>query len=248
MLHTLSSGHNFRSGKEKKTVNGAETEIDERPHYFALRLKKSAIDFYLTFLEGTRKSYHETVKAFRQHYNEKPIILRWRLSRRVQQPSEKLTDFLSDLQTLALKAYPQESNEVGKHLILRGFLESIENSQVRLDMRKNLSDAYKTLDNALDRALRIEAVTRIEEEDNEPRVSSSSRTRTLTLDNPCNKTKEATKEVLGKWSAECEALRYNLKAAAARNAEQEPTIEVLKQELANLKVKTAKMGKAIEKK
>ena len=35
-------------------------------------------------------------------------------------------------------------------------------------------------------------------------------------------------------------------AAAARNAEQELSIEVLKQELANLKVKAAKKGKAIE--
>ena len=63
------------------------------------------------------------------------------------------------------------------------------------------------------------------------------------LDNYCNKTKEATKEVLGKLSAECEALRDNLKAAAAaRNAEQQQFIEVLKQELADLKVKVAKKG------
>ena len=41
------------------------------------------------------------------------------------------------------------------------------------------------------------------------------------VDNYCNKTKEATKKVLGKRSAECEALRDNLEAAAARKAEQE---------------------------
>ena len=56
----------------------------------------------------------------------------------------------------------------------------------------------------------------------------------------------ATKEVLGKWSAECEALRGNLKAAAARNAEQKQSNEVLKQELADLEVKVAKKGKTIE--
>ena len=157
--------------QRKETVNGAETEIDEQPHYFALRLQKSAIDFYRTLSEDTRKSYDETVKAFRQHYNEKPVVLRGRLARRVQQPGEKLTDFLGDLQTLALKAYPEESNEIREHLILRGFFEGIENSQVRLDLRKNLGDADMTLDKALERALHIEAVTRIEEEDNEPRVS-----------------------------------------------------------------------------
>ena len=67
------------------------------------------------------------------------------------------------------------------------------------------------------------------------------------LDNHCNKTKEATKDVLGKWIAECEALRNNLKAAAAKNADQEQSIEVLKQELAVLKVNAAKKGEAIEK-
>ena len=66
------------------------------------------------------------------------------------------------------------------------------------------------------------------------------------LDNYCNKTKEATKEVVGKWRAKCEALRDNLKAAAARNAEQDKSIEIFKQELANLKVKAAKKGEAIE--
>ena len=67
------------------------------------------------------------------------------------------------------------------------------------------------------------------------------------LDNHGNKTKEATKETLGKWSSVCEALRDNLKTAAARNAEQENSIEVLKQELADLKVKAAKNDEAIKK-
>ena len=66
------------------------------------------------------------------------------------------------------------------------------------------------------------------------------------LDNYCNKTKEAKKEVLGKCSAVCEALRDNLKAAAARKAKQEQSIEVLKQELADLNVRAAKKGQSIE--
>ena len=56
--------------QRKETVNGAETEIDERPHYFAIRVQNRAIDFYRTLSEDTRKSYDETVKAFRQHYND----------------------------------------------------------------------------------------------------------------------------------------------------------------------------------
>ena len=67
------------------------------------------------------------------------------------------------------------------------------------------------------------------------------------LYNQCNKTKDASNEVLGKWSAGCEALQDKLKAAAARNAEQKQSTEVLKQQLANLKVKAAKKDEAIDK-
>ena len=98
--------------QRKERVNGAETEIDERLLYFALRLQKSAIDFYRTLSVDTRKSYDETVKAFRQHYNEKPLVFRGRLARRVQQPGETKTDVLGDLQTLAWKACPHESNKI----------------------------------------------------------------------------------------------------------------------------------------
>ena len=83
--------------QRKETVNGAETETDERPHCFALRLQKSAIDFHRTLSEDTRKSYNETVMGFKQRYNEKPVVFRARLARRVQQPGGKLTDFLGDL-------------------------------------------------------------------------------------------------------------------------------------------------------
>ena len=53
---------------------------------------------------------------------------------------------------------------------------------------------------------------------------------------------------MGKLSAECGALRDNLKAAAARNAEQEQSIDLLKQELADRKVNTdKKKSEALEK-
>ena len=159
--------------------NGAKNKIDEQPHYFELWLQTLAIDFYRTLLEDNRKSFNETVKAFRQHYNEKFVVFRGRLARKVQQPGEKLTNFLGELQILAMRAYPQESNKIKEHLILRGILERIENSQVRIDLKINLGEADMTLDKALERALDTEAVTRIEEEDNEPRGLPSNRMKTL---------------------------------------------------------------------
>ena len=75
-----------------------------------------------------RDSYDETVKAFRNHYSEKPIVFRGRLARRVRHPGEKLKDFLGDLKHLAHKAYPEESQDIRGHLVLRGFLEGKHHS------------------------------------------------------------------------------------------------------------------------
>ena len=85
-----------------------------------------------------RDSYDETVKAFQNHYSEKLVVFRGRLLRRFQHQGEKLTDFLGDLKHLAHKAYPEESQDIRDHLVLRGFLEGIHHSQVRLDIRKNV--------------------------------------------------------------------------------------------------------------
>ena len=111
-----------------------------------------------------RDSYDETVKAFRNHYSEKPVVFRGRLARRVRHPGEKLTDFLGDLKHLNHKLYPKESQDFRDHVVLRGFLEGIDHSQVRLDLRKSLEDKDMTVDKALERALHLEAVTRKEEE------------------------------------------------------------------------------------
>ena len=114
--------------------------------YFALRLQQSAIEFCRTLPQIVRDSYDETVKAFRNHYSEKPVVFPGRPARRVQHPGEKLTHFLGDLKHLAHKAYPEESQDIRDHLELRGFLEGIHHSQVRLDLRKTLEDKDMNVD------------------------------------------------------------------------------------------------------
>ena len=157
---------------EPASSSGTAWEIDERPHYFALRLQKSAIEFYRTIPQNVRDSYDETVKGFRNHYSEKPIVFRGRLARRVQHPGEKLTDFLGDLKHLAHQAYTEESQDIRDYLVVRGFLEGIHPSQVELDLRKTLEDKDMTVDKALERALQLEAVTRIEEEEQVPQIAA----------------------------------------------------------------------------
>ena len=157
--------------KWKRTAGDPAREVDERPNYFALRLQKSAVEFYRTLPQATRENYDECVKAFRGHYSKKPVVVRGRLARRVLQPGEKLTDFLGDLKQLALKAYPTDSQDIRDHLVLGGFLEGINHSQVRLDLRKQIGDKDMKFETVLERALHLEAVTRIEEEEQTPKVA-----------------------------------------------------------------------------
>ena len=151
---------------------GAARKLDEWPHYFALRLQKSAIEFHRILPQNVRDSYEETVKVFQNHYSEKLVVFRKRLARRVQLPGETLTDFLGDLKHLAHKAYPEESQDIQDHLVLRGFLQGIHHSQVRLALRKTLEDRDVIVDKALLRALHLEAVTRIEEKEHVPQIAA----------------------------------------------------------------------------
>ena len=61
-----------------------------------------------------------------------------------------------------MKAYPTESQDIRDHLVLRGFLEGINHSKVRLDLRKRIGDKDRKIETVLEQALHIEAVTRIE--------------------------------------------------------------------------------------
>ena len=46
--------------KWKRSEGDPAREVDQRPHYFALRLQKSAIKFYRTLLQATREKYDES--------------------------------------------------------------------------------------------------------------------------------------------------------------------------------------------
>ena len=144
---------NLRNWVRTETCEGNDVQIDDRPHYFALRLQKSAIDFNRTLTDSHKASYDELLKAFRTHYTEKPVVFPGRLARRTQSPGEKLTDFLGKLQGLAMKAFPGESKKIRDHLVVRGFLEGIRNSQVRLDLRKTIGDAEMNIERILEMAL-----------------------------------------------------------------------------------------------
>ena len=89
------------------------------------------------------------------------MVFRGRLAKRVQQPGEKLTDFLGEFLKLALKAYPADSEDVREHMVVRGFLGGTCNTQVRLDLGKTLPKIEKKAQTLQEEMLHWEAVTRI---------------------------------------------------------------------------------------
>ena len=78
-------------------------------------------------------------------------------------------------------AYPTESQDIRDHLVLRGLLARINLIRVRLDLRKQIGDKDMTIKTVLERALHLEAVTRIEEEEQTPNVEFIRREETKDL-------------------------------------------------------------------
>ena len=109
-----------------------------RSHYFALRLQKSAIEFYQTLSEATRNSYAETVTAFQWQHSEKLVVFRRRQARRVQQSKEKLTNFLRNFLEAVIKMrkknkpYGRIKAEIRKDLVNRLVQQmSVEENKAR---------------------------------------------------------------------------------------------------------------------
>ena len=98
------------------------------------------------------------------------MVFRGQLARRTQSLGGN-NRFSRRLTGLSDEGLPGESKEIRDHLVVRGFLEGIRDSQVRLDLRKTIGDAEMNIEHILEMALHLEAVTRIEEEEKEPRVA-----------------------------------------------------------------------------
>ena len=78
---------------------------DNRPHYFALRLKENALHFYTTLSFEQQTNFDLLIEAFRQNYTTNGDFLKARLKAAKQQPKQDIAAFLCDVRTLARRAY-----------------------------------------------------------------------------------------------------------------------------------------------
>ena len=97
---------------------------DNRPQYFALRLRDNALHFYTTLSPEQQNDFDLLVDAFRQNYTTNVDILNARLKAAKQQPSQDIATFLCDIRTLARRAYRAHPHLIDQ-IVLTSFIEGL---------------------------------------------------------------------------------------------------------------------------
>ena len=108
---------------------------DNRPHYFALRLKENALHFYITLSFEQQKNFALLIEAFRQNYTTNGDILKARLKAAKQQPKKYIAAFLCDVRTLARGAY-RDFPEMIDPMVLTTSVEGLSDKTLRWELRK----------------------------------------------------------------------------------------------------------------
>ena len=108
---------------------------DNRPHYFALRLRENALHFFTTLSPAQQTNFDLLVDAFRQNYTTNGDILKARLKAAKQQPTQDISAFLCDVRTLARRAY-RDTPDMIDPMVLTCFIEGLSDKTLRWELRK----------------------------------------------------------------------------------------------------------------
>ena len=119
------------------TLSGWQTATtDNRPNYFALRLKGNALHFYTTLTVAQQQNFDQLVAAFRTTYTTNVEVLKAKLKAARQQPNQTIAAFLCDVRTQARRVYRgQPLTE--EQMVLTSFIEGLHDAQLRWELRKS---------------------------------------------------------------------------------------------------------------
>ena len=131
---------------------------DNRPQYFALRLRGNALHFYTTLSAAQQTDFNLLVDAFRQNYTTNVDILKARLKAARQQPNQDISAFLCDIRTIARRAYRAFPHLV-EQIVLTSFIEGLSDATLRWELRKSKP---ATADDALALAMELNSFLEIE--------------------------------------------------------------------------------------
>ena len=109
---------------------------DNRPNYFALRLKGNALHFYTTLTVAQQQIFDQLLAIFCTTYTTNVEVLEAKLKDAGQQPNQTITAFLCDVRTIARKIYRGQPL-IEEQMVLTSFIESLHDSQLRWELRKS---------------------------------------------------------------------------------------------------------------
>ena len=119
------------------TLSGWQTATtDNRPNYFALRLKGNALHSYTTLTVAQQQNFDQLVAAFRTTYTTNVEALKTKLKAARQQANQTIAAFLCDVRTLARRVYRGQSF-IEEQLVLTIFIECLHDAQLRWELRKS---------------------------------------------------------------------------------------------------------------
>ena len=107
-----------------------------RPYQFALRLKRNALQFYITLTVVQQRDFDQLVEAFRTTYTTNVEVLKAKLKTARQQPNQTIATFLCDVRTLATRIYGKQPL-TEKQMVLTSFIEGLHDAQLRWQLRKS---------------------------------------------------------------------------------------------------------------
>ena len=119
------------------TLSGWQTATtDNRPNYFALRLKGNALNFYTTLTVAQQQNFDQLVAAFRTTYTTNVEVLKAKLKAARQPPNQTIAAFLCDVRTLARRVY-RGRPLIEEQMVLTSFIEGLHDAQLRWELRKS---------------------------------------------------------------------------------------------------------------
>ena len=105
---------------------------DNRPYYFALRLRGNALHFYTTLTVVQQQDFDQ----FRTTYTTNLEVREAKLKAARQQPNQTIAAFLCDVGTLAWRVYRGQPL-IEEQMVLTSFIEGVHDAQLRWELRKS---------------------------------------------------------------------------------------------------------------
>ena len=162
---------------------------DNRPHYFALRLRGNALHFYTTLSEAQQTDFNLLVNAIRQNYTTNVDIMKARLNAARQQD---ISAFLCDIRTLARRTY-RACPHLVEQIVLTSSIEGLSDATLRWELRKSNP---ATADDALALAMELNSFLEIEKRSPSTSKMAEASVNAISRETPEPSTKELMDELV----------------------------------------------------